>query len=92
MELAKITADGQLTLPTEIRRKLNVNAGSKVAFFEENGHIIIENAGMLALKNAREMMDGVAEHLGLKDDRDVIDLIKKTRQERREEKSFADHD
>jgi len=79
MELAKITTRGQLTLPTSIRRKLNVSDGSKVVFIEENGRIIIENAGMLALREAQEAMQGEAERLGLKDDQDVVDMIKEVR-------------
>jgi AbrB family looped-hinge helix DNA binding protein len=83
MELAKITTRGQLTLPIAIRRKLNVQEGSKVVFIEEKGRIIIENAGMLAIKEAREGMRGVADDLGLKDEQDVVDMIKDVRKERR---------
>ena len=34
MNLAKISANGQLTLPIEIRRHLSVKSGDKVLFFE----------------------------------------------------------
>ena len=91
MEIAKITTRGQLTLPIEIRKKLNVKEGSKVVFTEENGRIIIENAGMLALREAREAMQGEAERLGLKDEQDVVDMIKQVRRQRREEQSNADN-
>jgi AbrB family looped-hinge helix DNA binding protein len=91
MEIAKITTRGQLTLPIEIRKKLNVKEGSKVVFIEENGRIIIENAGMLALREAREAMQGEAERLGLKDEQDVVDMIKQVRRQRREEQSNADN-
>ncbi|MDR0850982.1 MAG: AbrB/MazE/SpoVT family DNA-binding domain-containing protein [Clostridiales Family XIII bacterium] len=83
MELAKITTRGQLTLPIAIRKKLNVQVGSKVVFLEDKGRIIIENAGMLALKEAREGMAGVAESLGVKDEQDVADMIKDIRKEKR---------
>jgi AbrB family looped-hinge helix DNA binding protein len=91
MELAKITTRGQLTLPIEIRRKLGVHEGSKVVFIEEGGRIIIENAGMLALKEARESMRGEAERLGLNDEQDVADMIKDIRKERRKEQSNEDN-
>ena len=84
IELATITTRGQLTLPIAVRRKLNVDSGSKVIFLEENGRIVIENAGMIALKEAQEGMRGVAEKLGVKDEQDVVDLIKDVRKERRE--------
>ena len=47
MELAKLTTKGQITIPSEIRKRLNVQAGDKVVFLEENGRIFIENAEKL---------------------------------------------
>ena len=47
MELAKLTTKGQITIPAEIRKRLNVRAGDKVVFLEENGRIFIENAAKL---------------------------------------------
>ena len=47
MELAKLTTKGQITIPAEIRKRLNVRAGDKVVFLEENGRILIENAEKL---------------------------------------------
>ena len=47
MELAKLTTKGQITIPIEIRKKLNVGAGDKVVFLEETGRIFIENAEKL---------------------------------------------
>ena len=49
MELAKLTTKGQITIPIEIRKKLNVGAGDKVVFLEENGRIFIENAEKLKI-------------------------------------------
>jgi hypothetical protein len=40
-------------------------------------------AGMLALKDAREAMRGVAENLGIKDEQDVVNMVKEVRKERR---------
>ena len=56
MELAKITIRGQITIPVEIRKKLEVRDGDKVVFLEENGRIIIENADKLMLKNEAKDM------------------------------------
>ena len=84
VELATITTRGQLTLPIAVRKKLNVGEGSKVIFIEENGRVVIENAGMVALREAQEGMRGVAENLGIKDEQDVMDMIKDVRQKKRE--------
>ncbi len=81
MELAKITTRGQITIPVEIRKKLGVKDGDKVIFIEENGRIIVENAAMIALKNAQAAFAGEAERLGLKTEQDVVDIVKGVRGE-----------
>ena len=86
MELAKITMRGQITIPVEIRKKLSVKDGDKVIFIEENGRIIIENAAMIALKNAQDAFAGEAERLGLKTEQDIVDLVKEVRREIWEER------
>ena len=77
--MAKITQQGQITIPIEIRKKLGVKGGDKVIFIEENGRILIENANMLALKEAQVGFAGEAERLGLKTEEDVVNLVKEVR-------------
>ena len=91
MDLAKITTRGQITIPAEIRRKLGVRDGDKVVFIEENGRIIIENASMVALKEAQAAFRGEAERLSLRDEEDVVRLVKDVRREMWEKRN-ADHD
>jgi AbrB family looped-hinge helix DNA binding protein len=79
MELAKITTRGQITLPLEIRKKLNVGEGGKVVFYEDDGRIIVENSAKLAFAQIREDFKGEAERLGLKDEQDVVDMVKDVR-------------
>lgn len=86
MVLAKVTVRGQITIPIEIRKKLNIKDGDKVVFIEENGKIIIENSAMLALKEVQEAFKGEAEKLGLKNEQDVVDMIKDVRKEMWEER------
>jgi len=89
MELAKITMRGQITIPVQIRRRLGVKDGDKVIFIEENGRVIMENAAMIALKNAQDSFVGEAERLGLKTEQDVVDLVKEVRREVQEEKNAS---
>mgnify|MGYP001003478013 CR=1 FL=1 len=35
MELARISSKGQITIPIEVRKKLNLKEGDKVLFIEE---------------------------------------------------------
>ena len=87
MELAKITVRGQITIPVEIRKKLGVKDGDKVIFIEKDGHIIMENAAMVALKSAQNAFAGEAQRLGLTTEREVVDLVKEVRRELREERN-----
>ena len=91
MELAKVTVRGQITIPKEIRKKLNIKDGDKVVFLEENGKIIIENSAMLALREIQDGFRGEAEKLNVKDEQDVVDLVKRIRKEIWEE-NHANHD
>ena len=87
MELAKVTMRGQITIPVSIRNLLGVKDGDKVIFIEENGRIVIENAAMIALKNAQRDFAGEAERLGLKNGKDVVSMVKEVRREVWEERN-----
>jgi AbrB family looped-hinge helix DNA binding protein len=79
MDLAKITTRGQITLPLEIRKRLKVGEGDKVVFYEDNGRIVVENAAKLAFAQISEDFKGEAARLGLKDEQDVVDVVKDVR-------------
>lgn len=80
MELAKVTSKGQVTIPVEIRRKLGIKNGDKVLFVEESGKIYMMNSSMDALREAQRAFAGESERLGLKNDDDVMAMIKKLRE------------
>ena len=82
MELAKITAKGQITLPISIRRALGLKDGDKVAFIEMDGQYVLVNPTMLTLRKAQEAFTGFAEENGLKSEDDVVNLVKEIRAER----------
>lgn len=44
MDLARMSSNGQVVIPVEIRKKLELESGDKVLFIEKNGEIIIKNA------------------------------------------------
>ena len=53
MNLAKVSHNGQITVPVEIRRKLNIKAGDKIIFLEKpNGEIILQNSSIIAIRQA----------------------------------------
>lgn len=79
MELAKITSKGQITLPINIRKALNLRNGDKVAFIEKNGQYILVNPVLLAIREVQDSFYGEAERLNLNNEEDVVDLVKDVR-------------
>jgi antitoxin PrlF len=91
MDISRITSKGQITIPIEIRKKLNLKTGDKVVFIEEGDKIIFANSSMIALREFQEAMRGEAEKAGIYTEEDVNKLVKEIRKELWEKK-YADHD
>jgi AbrB family looped-hinge helix DNA binding protein len=72
MNLAKVSANGQITVPVEIRRLLEIKEGDKILFSRnENGDIVIGNASKAALLSAQKAFVGVAEEIGNPSEEDI---------------------
>ena len=82
VELAKVTSEGQITIPIEIRKKLGSKEVSKVLFLEEAGRIYLTNSSMEAIREAQLAFVGEAERVGLETKEDVIEMMKELRKER----------
>ena len=80
MNLAKLSANGQITVPVDIRNLLGLKVGDKI-FFAKNrqGEVVMANASNLALKKAQNTFGGIAKELGLKNDSDVQSLVDEVR-------------
>ena len=80
MNLAKLSANGQITVPIEIRRSLDLKAGDKILFFQnESGDYVLRNASLSAIRKAQEAFDGTAGMLGVSDEDDVQALVDEVR-------------
>jgi AbrB family looped-hinge helix DNA binding protein len=79
MEIAKITSKGQITIPQDIRQKMDLKKGDKIIFFEENGKYFFQNSNSMALKIIQKEMEGEAEKAGFKSQDDVVNYIKDMR-------------
>jgi len=90
MEVAKITSKGQITIPVDIRRKMNLRDGDKVVFIEQDGRYYVENAALVAINRMQNAFKGEAERLGLKNEDDVVAMVKEIRRDRWE-KRHADN-
>ncbi len=85
MDLARVSSKGQITIPIEIRKKLNLKEGDKVLFLEEDGKIVLANSSYIALKEMQDEMKGKAEESGLVSEESVNELIKNIRKEQLED-------
>ena len=80
MNLAKVSANGQVTVPVEIRRKLNLKEGDKIIFFERNdGEVVINNASSTAIMNAQKAFNGAAKDFGVITEDDTQRLVDEVR-------------
>jgi antitoxin PrlF len=80
MDLAKISANGQITVPVEIRRLLGLKPGDKILFLQKpNGEIVVSNASAQAIYKAQRAFAGVAEDIGVYNEDDVQDLVNEVR-------------
>ena len=62
MNLAKISANGQITVPVEIRRQLGLKSGDKIQVLQnQNGEIVVSNASAAAIRKAQTAFAGAAE-------------------------------
>ncbi len=61
MNLARVSANGQITVPVEIRRALRLKEGDKMLFFQkENGEIVVNNTSLVAITEAQQATAGSA--------------------------------
>ena len=79
MNLAKISANGQVTIPVEIQRKLHLKEGDKLLFIERDGEIVINNASAAAIVRAQAAFAGAAKDFGVTNDGDVQSLVDEVR-------------
>ena len=76
MNLAKVSANGQITVPVEVRRLLGLKSGDKILFLQrQDGAITVSNASSAAIHKAQEAFAGAAEAMGVSDEDDVQALI-----------------
>lgn len=80
MNLAKISANGQITVPAEIRHLLGLKSGDKILFFQNsNGEVVMNNASAQAIYKAQKAFEGVAEQMGVYNEDDVQALVDEVR-------------
>ena len=80
MNLAKISSNGQITVPAEIRRLLGLKSGDKILFYQKpDGEVVINNASAKAIYKAQKAFEGIAEQMGVYNEDDVQSLVDEVR-------------
>ena len=80
MNLAKISANGQITVPVEIRRQLGLKSGDKILFFQnQNGEIVVSNASAAGIRKAHAGFASAAEAMGGSIEDDIQALVDEVR-------------
>ncbi len=60
VNLAKVSSNGQITVPVDIRRKLNIKAEDKIIFLEKpNGEIVLQNSSAIAIQQAQSKLGSI---------------------------------
>jgi AbrB family looped-hinge helix DNA binding protein len=78
---AKVMSKGQITLPIDIRQKLNLQTGDRVALIYENDRVIMMNPAIYAMENFAQAMEGEWEKAGIKSEDDILELCREVRKE-----------
>ncbi|MDO5092531.1 MAG: AbrB/MazE/SpoVT family DNA-binding domain-containing protein [Propionibacteriaceae bacterium] len=78
MNLAKLSSNGQITVPVEVRRRLRLSPGDKILFVERpSGEIVMANAALAALAEAQEVFSSVKD--AFSDEEDVQQFVDELR-------------
>ncbi len=83
MDVATISANGQITLPVDVRRRLHLGPGDKVVFVEnEAGDTVVVRPAVAALIEAQRAFRGAAEEAGFASEEDLDAYVAQVRAER----------
>lgn len=84
MDVAKVTAKGQITIPADVREAVGIREGDKVVFVRmDDGSVSLRSSNLEALARAQTGFEGAAEEAGLHGEDDLVDLVKSVRGARR---------
>ena len=78
---AKVMSKGQVTIPKDVRDVLGVTSGDRITFIVEGSTVRIVNSAVYAMQMLQQEMAGEAQRAGISSDDDVVELVKKVRNE-----------
>jgi AbrB family looped-hinge helix DNA binding protein len=86
---AKVMSKGQITLPSDIRRKLHLAAGDRVTLVCEGNKVVLmnesdyasENPAIRAMREFQDAMSSEFKRAGIVSEEDILALTKDARRE-----------
>ena len=78
---AKVMSKGQITLPIDIRKRMSLSTGDRVALIYEKDRVIMVNPAIYAMETLQNEMAGAFERAGINSDDDIMDLVHEVREE-----------
>ncbi len=55
---SRVTAQGQISIPLEVRKKLGIGPGSVIEWDEEGSHIVVRRAGRFSSEDIHRVVFG----------------------------------
>ena len=86
---AKIMSKGQITLPVDLRKKLGLSTGDRVALIYESNRVVMVNPAVYAMEELHRSMEGEWEKAGINNEEDVVELCREVRAEVAAERAAA---
>jgi AbrB family looped-hinge helix DNA binding protein len=74
MEIARVTSKGQVTIPRDIRVKMDLKKGDKILFLEEDGKYFLQNSNSVVLSDFQKLMKGEAKEAEFKSPNDITKI------------------
>lgn len=86
IEIAKVSARGQICIPNNIREAMGLKEGNKVIFALTDDSLIMKKVSMQTWEEITKPLKEAAKKSGLKEE-DVNDMIHRMRKKRNENRS-----
>ncbi len=82
IEMGKISTRGQIAIPAEIRREMNLQEGQKVLFVLEDDTLMIKKVSSKTFAQITKPLKAAAKKAGLRE-KDVPDMLQRFRKSKR---------
>ena len=71
---SKLTAQGQISVPADVRKKLGIGPGSTIEWVEEGGSIVVRRAEKYSFADIRKVLfpDGPPKRVSIKQMKEAI--------------------